>query len=288
MPIVSQHGHVDPACLATNAPFPEPTALIVQPDHYLLRLMYANGVSLESLGVPRLDGAPVESEPRAVWRLFAAHYHRFRGTPSGAWLDFEFAEVFGIGVELGPATADRVYDEILERLATAEFRPRALFERFRIEVLATTDGAADSLAHHEAIRASGWAGKVIPTFRPDGVFRLASPQWRRELAALERAHGSAIAHVGELVAALEQRRVRFRSLGATATDHGVQEPRTGRLSADNAEAAFQRALRGEATAADQSDFEAHLLMEMARMSIDDGLVMQLHSGVLRDHNRQLL
>lgn len=288
LPIVSPHGHVDPACLATNTRFPEPTALIVQPDHYLLRLLYANGVPLESLGVARTDGAAVETDPRAVWRLFAEHYHLFRATPSGAWLDFEFAEVFGVDGTLSAATADRIYDEIQEKLGSAEFRPRALFERFNIEVLATTDGAADTLEHHQAIRASGWRGKVIPTFRPDGVFRVASPHWPEELAALERAHGSAIEHTSELVAALEGRRAFFRRLGATATDHGVEEPRTERLTGVNAESIFQRALRGEATARDQGQFEAHLLMEMAQMSVDDGLVMQLHAGVMRDHNRQIL
>jgi glucuronate isomerase len=287
LPIVSPHGHVDAQCLADNAAFPEPAALIVQPDHYLQRLLYANGVSLESLGVSRVDGAPVEANPRAVWRTFAAHYHLFRGTPSCAWLDYEFAEVFGLQHPLDAETADQMYDEIAEKLASAEFRPRALFERFNIEVLATTDRAGDSLEHHAAIRASGWKGRVIPTFRPDGVFRIASPTWSAELANLEQANGSAIHEIGGLIAALERRRAHFIELGATATDHGVEEPLTRRMSEGEADALLQRARRGDATPADQRLFEAHMLMEMARMSVADGLVMQLHAGVLRDHNGPL-
>jgi glucuronate isomerase len=288
LPIVSPHGHVDPRCLAENAPFPEPTALIVQPDHYLLRLLYANGVPLESLGVKRLDGSPVETDPRAVWRLFGAHYHLFRGTPSAAWLDYEFAEVFGVSTPLDGATADRVYDEIQEKLRSAEFRPRAMFDRFNIEVLATTDGAADTLEHHQTIRSSGWRGRVIPTFRPDALFRIASPLWTREFAALERVVGSSIRSVTEFVKALAHRRTYFRQLGATATDHGVVEPRTARLAPEDAESLFARARAGEATLADQLRFEAHMLMEMAGLSVSDGLVMQLHAGAMRDHNQLVL
>jgi glucuronate isomerase len=282
--IVSPHGHVDPRCLAENAPFPEPTALIVQPDHYLLRLLYANGVPLESLGVPRLDGSPVEKDQRAVWRLFAAHYHLFRGTPSAAWLDYEFSEVFGVGEKLSAGTADRIYDEIAEKLRSPEFLPRALFDWFNIAVLATTDGAADTLEHHKAIRASGWKGRVIPTFRPDALFRIAAPAWSDQLAALEAVLGAPIHSFREFVTALDHRRLAFRQLGATATDHGVFEPCTARLAPAEAGALFARARDGEATLADQHRFEAHMLMEMAHMSVADGLVMQIHPGVMRDHN----
>ena len=168
LPIVSPHGHVDPQILARDEPFPEPAALIVQPDHYVLRLLYAGGVPLEALGVPRRDGAPVETDPCKVWQRFADHYYLFRGTPTAAWLEYELHEVFGVGERLSPETAPRIYDDIAEKLASREFRPRALFERFAIEVLATTDKASDSLAHHHAIRESGWKGRVIPCFRPDG------------------------------------------------------------------------------------------------------------------------
>jgi glucuronate isomerase len=284
LPIVSPHGHVDPKCLALDEPFPEPTALIVQPDHYLLRLLYAHGIPLESLGIPRLDGAPVARDARAVWRLFARHYHVFRGTPSAAWLDYEFAEVFGVPERLDATSADSVYDAIAEKLASPEFRPRALFERFNIEVLATTDGASDSLQHHEAIRVSGWPGRVIPTFRPDAVFRIALPGWKRELEALETVHHAPIGNVGDFVTALAVRRAHFIRHGATATDHAVLEPFTERLTAENADAIFHRALSGSATAADQRHFEAHMLMAMAQLSAHDGLVMQLHAGAMRNHN----
>jgi glucuronate isomerase len=285
LPIVSPHGHVDARVLAENEPFPEPTALIVQPDHYVLRLLYANGVPLEALGIPRKDGRPVETDPRKVWRLFGERYFLFRGTPTGAWLDHELHEVFGIRERLGGDTAARVYDQIKEKLASPEFRPRALFERFNIEVLATTDAASDSLEYHRAIRESGWKGRVIPCFRPDVVFRIAAPGWREALEALARADGEAIRDYAGFVRALEGRRDVFKRMGATATDHAVLEPYTAWLRPEEAERLFQEALHGQVTRAEERRFEAHLLIEMARMSIADGLVMQIHPGALRDHNR---
>lgn len=268
LPIVSPHGHVDPRLLAENAPFPEPASLIVQPDHYILRLLYANGVPLEAL---------LKAEPRRVWQLFAEHYYLFRGTPTGAWLDYELDEVFGVRERLAGETAARIYDEIVEKLKSPEFRPRALFERFNIEVLATTDAATDKLEHHCAIRESGWKGRVIPTFRPDAQFKISSP----EFDALGASDYSG------LVRALAERRAYFKQLGATATDHGVLEPYTSLLPEEEAERLFQRARQGEATPDDERRFTAHLLMEMARLSLADGLVMQIHAGALRDHNTQV-
>jgi len=295
LPIVSPHGHVDPAILARNERFAEPAALIVQPDHYILRLLYARGVPLEALGVPRRDrrgggdggggGAPVETDACKVWKLFADHYYLFRGTPTGAWLDYELHEVFGVRDRLSGETAARVYDEIAEKLATPEFLPRALFQRFNIEVLATTDAASDSLDHHRTIRESGWKGRVIPCFRPDAVFRIATPEWPAQLEALGREHGAPLVDYPEFIRALEDRRTFFKSMGATATDHGVLEPYTTWLSPDEAETLFQRARQGDVTAADERRFTAHLLMEMARLSVRDGLVMQIHAGALRNHNR---
>jgi glucuronate isomerase len=264
LPIVSPHGHVDPRILAEDAPFPEPASLIVQPDHYILRLLYANGVPLEKL---------VKGEPRRVWQLFAEHYYLFRGTPTGAWLDYELSEVFGIRDPLSGETAARIYDEIFEKLATREFRPRALFERFNIEVLATTDAATSDLEHHRAIRESGWKGRVIPTFRPDALFKKVDALGARDYPAF--------------IHAIAERRAYFKQLGATATDHAVVEPHTFPLPEEEAERLFQRARQGKATADDEHRFTAHLLMEMARLSLADGLVMQIHAGALRDHNAQV-
>jgi glucuronate isomerase len=289
LPIVSPHGHVDPRLLATNDQFPEPTALIVTPDHYVLRMLYARGIPLESLGVKRRDGRPVETDPTKVWQLFADNYFVFRGTPTGMWLDYVLYELFGVRKPLDGGTAAKIYDEIDDKLASADFRPRALFERFKIELLATTDAASDTLEHHAAIKRSGWTGgRVIPTFRPDAVFRLATPGWQAALDALGVTRGAPIDSAAELVRALEKRREAFRRMGAVATDHGVLEPYTAHVSADDAERLFRRGVAGTATAEDQREFEGHLLMEMARMSSQDGLVMQLHAGALRDHNRDVL
>jgi glucuronate isomerase len=287
LPIVSPHGHVDPRLFAEDAPFPEPTALIVSPDHYILRLLYSRGVSLEALGVPRRDGGVSEAEPRRVWQLFADHNYLFRGTPTGAWLDYQLSEVFGVRTRLNGDTAARVYDEIAQKLRSPEFRPRALFERFSIEVLATTDAPSDSLAHHAAIRDSGWTGRVIPCFRPDGVCRIASAEWPSAVASLSAACGSAIESFEALVRALASRRAFFATMGATATDHAVVEPYTAPLTADDAEQLFRRAMRGAATEDDQRRFEGGMLMQMAGMSAADGLAMQLHAGALRDHNESV-
>ena len=281
---------MDPRILATNEPFAEPAALIVQPDHYILRMLYARGVPLEALGIPRRDGASVEADPRKVWQLFADHYYLFRGTPTGVWLDYELHEVFGVRDRLTGESASGIYGAILERLSAPEFRPRALFERFHIEVLTTTDKASDPLEHHRTIRGSGWpqaGGRVIPCFRPDAVFRIASPGWPAELEALGREHGAPLTDYAEFVCALEDRRTFFSRMGATATDHAVLEPYTTWLPPDEAEVLFQQARQGQVTPADERRFTAHLLMEMARLSLQDGLVMQLHAGALRDHNRQL-
>jgi len=279
LPIVSPHGHVDARILAENAPFPEPTSLIVQPDHYILRLLYANGVQLDAL---------LKGDPRHVWQVFAEHYYLFRGTPTGAWLDHELHEVFGVRERLSADTAGRVYDAIRERLQSPEFRPRALFERFNIEVLATTDAASDMLEHHCAIRESGWPGgdaRVIPTFRPDALFRIASPGWAGALDALGRADVEPVRDYLGFLRALADRRAYFKNLGATATDHAVLEPYTAALPGEEAERLFHQACQGDVTAADERRFTAHLLMEMARLSLEDGLTMQIHPGSLRDHNR---
>ena len=287
LPIVSPHGHVDPRILADDERFPEPAALIVLPDHYILRMLYSQGVPLEQLGIAPRDGGTVERDPRRIWQTFAERYRLFRATPTDAWLKYELYHVFGVRRKLDGASAQAIYDEIAEKLGSSEFRPRALFARFRIEVLATTDTSTDPLESHAKIRASGWKGRVLPTFRPDALFQIAAPDWTAELDRLSGVRGREITDYGQLVTALQERRAFFRTMGATATDHGVQEPYTERLPPEEADRLFKRALGRQASADDQRRFEAHMLMEMARMSVEDGLVMQLHAGSLRDHNRPL-
>ena len=289
LPIVSPHGHVDPRLLADpDSTFGTPTELFVIPDHYIFRMLYSQGVPLEVLGVPGADGRAVDVDHRKAWQAFADNVHLFRGTPSGVWLAHELRDVFGVAERLSGDTAMAIYDELSAKLATPAFRPRALFERFRIETLCTTDDAADPLAFHAAIRASGWPGDVRPTFRPDGVVNLGAPGWRAHLDALSAAVGREISTPAALVAALEERRSFFRSNGAVATDHGVETAWTARLEPAEAETIFARALRGAATADDARRFTGHMLIELAGMSVDDGLVMQLHVGSFRNHNRSLL
>jgi glucuronate isomerase len=287
LPLVCPHGHVDPKLLALDAPFPDPATLIVIPDHYVVRMLYSQGVAMESLGIPRLDGGPTEQDPRKIWQRFGDHFHLFRGTPSGAWLTHEFEGVFGITDPLTSASAMAIYDQIQECLARPEFRPRALFERFGIEVLCTTDAATDSLEWHQAIRESGWKGNVRPTFRPDLAINFLHPQWRGELERLAAQTGETTTSYRGYIRALEARRAFFKQMGAAATDHAAETPYTVVLSASEAAAIFDRAVAGTATGDDLRAFTGHMLTEMARMSVDDGLVMQLHPGSDRNHNRQV-
>jgi glucuronate isomerase len=284
LPLVCPHGHVDPRLLAEDEPFPNPAALIVVPDHYLVRMLYSQGVPMESLGIPRLDGAPVETDPRRIWQTFADHFHLFRGTPSGAWLKHELESVFGVSERLDHRSAMRIYDRIEAQLAQPAFRPRALFERFNIEVLCTTDAATDPLEWHRKIRASGWSGRVRPTFRPDLAINILHPGWKDEIGRLGALAGRDITSYGDYISALENRRAFFKSVGSTATDHAAVTPYTAELAPADVDALFTRALRGQASEADGHAFTGHMLMEMARMSTEDGLVMQLHPGSDRNHN----
>ena len=284
LPIISPHGHVDPKLLADNAPFPDPTELIIIPDHYIFRMLYSQGVKLEALGVPTRDGSPVETDHRKIWKIFAEHFYLFAGTPTGAWLAHELAEVFGVTEKLEARNALQIYDHIQEKLRAPEFLPRALFERFNIEVLSTTDAASDSLVSHQKLNASGWKGRVIPCFRPDAVVNLDDENWHSSLQALAQTVGCEINSYAGFITALENRRRFFKEIGATATDHAAVVPYTQELSSQQAEAIFQRARQGKASAADAAQFTAHMLMEMARMSVEDGLVMQIHPGSFRNHN----
>jgi len=287
LPIVGPHGHVEPRILAEDTPFPEPTALIIQPDHYVFRLLYSQGVSMEDLGIPTQDGTAVETDPRTIWQRFAEHYYLFAGTPTGAWLDYEFYHVFGIREKLTGESAQPIYDLILDQLEQPDFRPRALFERFGIEVLTTTDPAHSALEHHRTLREDGWGDRVRPCFRPDAVFAIASPDWTEQLNKLEAAADRSVTDYASFIDVLAERRAFFKEMGATSTDHAVIEPYTHRLSDAEAGRLFQAALQGEATRDDERAFQAHMLMEMARMSVEDGLVMQIHPGSHRNHNRDV-
>jgi glucuronate isomerase len=286
LPIVSPHGHTDPAWFATDAAWTNPTELLLAPDHYLYRMLYSQGVPLQSLGIPSKSGSS-PADPRSAWRLFASHYHLFRGTPSRMWLDHVFAEVFGIDVALEPASADRYYDVIDEALSTPAFRPRALFDRFGIELLATTEGPQEDLVHHAAIRASGWGGRVVTTYRPDAVIDPEHEDFRAALIRFAELTGEDVHNWSGYIAAHRKRRADFRAAGATATDHGHPTARTANLSPSEKEALFARIVGGTWSPEDAELFRAQMLTEMAAMSVEDGMVMQIHPGSFRNHNRAL-
>jgi glucuronate isomerase len=283
LPIVSPHGHTNAAWFARNEAFPDPATLLVRPDHYIIRMLYSQGVALDDLEI----GQPELKNPRKVWRVFASHYYWFRGTPTRMWLDFVFQELFGLEHRLSEETADFYFDAISEKLRTPEFLPRALYERFNLEVLATTDSPLDSLADHKALRDSNWKARILPTFRPDALVDPEVEEFAENIAKLGEKTGEDTSTWAGYLNALRVTRLRFRELGCTATDHGHPTARTANLPASQAADLFRRVVSGHADAAQQELFRAQMLTEMARMSLEDRLVMQIHPGSARNHNRKL-
>jgi glucuronate isomerase len=280
LPIISPHGHTKAAWFANNEPFPNPAKLLVQPDHYVFRMLMSQGISLEDLEI----GVEEMQDPRQVWRIFASHYYLFRGTPTRIWLDFAFQELFGLNERLSAKNADLYFDTIAGKLQTPEFLPRALYERFNIEVLATTDSPFDSLDDIKSVRESGWNSRIIPTFRPDRVVDAEFKGFAEHIALMGEQTGEDTSTWDGYLAALRKARARFKALGCTATDHGHPTAQTADLALAEAAKLYSRILGGKADLAEQELFRAQMLTEMAQMSLDDGLVMQIHPGSVRNHN----
>jgi glucuronate isomerase len=291
LPIISPHGHTDPRWFAENEAFPDPATLLVKPDHYIFRMLYSQGVRLEQLGIARKDGGKgknkVETDPRAIWRLFASHWHLFRGTPTRLWFEHALSGVFGINERLNVENAERIYDRIAEKLEQDEYRPRALFERFNIEAIATTEGALDDLKWHDMIRDSGWAGKVVTAYRPDSVVDPEFEGFSDNLKQFGELTGEDVTSWSGYLAAHRARRAYFKQRGATSSDHGHATARTANLSQADSEKLFGKILKGKFSAEDADLFRGQMLTEMAKMSLDDGLVLQIHPGSFRNHNPHL-
>jgi glucuronate isomerase len=286
LPILSPHGHTDPRWFALDEAFPNPAALFIQPDHYIFRMLYSQGISLESLGIPQLDGTS-NADPREVWRIFAKNYFLFRGTPTRLWIDYAFQKQFGLTERLNEGNADQYYEIISTKLATPEFHPRALFEKFNIEVLATTDTPLDTLEYHQAIKDSGWKGRVVPTFRPDSVIDAEYTGFLQNIEKLGQITGEDVGTWKGYLNALRNRRAFFKKMGATATDHGHLTAMTADLDPETAASLYGRIISGRSVPQEQEYFQAQMLTEMAGMSVEDGLTMQLHPGSIRNHNRQV-
>ena len=287
LPIISPHGHTDPRWYAENAHFSDPSSLFVVPDHYIFRMLYSQGIRLEDLGIARLDGGPVEQDSRKIWRIFARNYFLFRATPTQLWVDHALETLFGLTERLSEKNADHHFDVIAAALKTEAFRPRAMFEHMNIEVISTTDSAIDDLKWHQMIRDSGWKGRVVPAYRPDAVVDPEFRGFRGNVETLGAITGEDTTTWTGYLAAHAQRRAYFKQFGATSSDHGHPSAATANLSAQEAAALFARVLKPEVSAGDAELFRAQMLTEMARMSIDDGLVLQIHPGSFRNHNAGL-
>jgi glucuronate isomerase len=287
LPIISPHGHVPAQWLAEDTPFGDPTSLLLSPDHYIFRLLHARGIPLEAMGA---GGTPLDEEAaRGAWRLFCRHWQAFRGTPVRFWMESELVDIFGVTERPSAESADRIYDQIAERMAAPDFRPRALMDRFDIEFLATTDDPVDDLSHHEALAADpGFTHRVVPTFRPDRYLEPGRADFPQLMSSLAAAANTPTDTYAGYLAALADRRRYFKEHGAVSSDHAHADVVT--LTLDDAEAGriYTSALRGEASAAEATAFRRHMLVEMARMATEDGLVMTLHPGVYRNHDSSAL
>ena len=285
LPLICMHGHVEAQVFADDVPFADPAQLLIVPDHYVFRMLASQGVDLADLGVPRADGGPVETDSRKIWRIFCENWKLYRGTPSRYWLEHELVEVFGVDLVPSGETADAIYDQIAARVAEPEFRPRALLDRFNIEVISTTDAATSRLPHHARLAADGLGDRVLPTFRPDALVHLDRSTWRADVEELASVSGTDTTSYDGFLDALRQRRQAFVEAGALATDHGHLRADTTPMDPAAARDLYQRVLGGaDATEAEVSAFAANMLFQMAEMSCEDGLVMQIHPGVLRDHH----
>ncbi|AEH83500.1 putative glucuronate isomerase (uronic isomerase) protein (plasmid) [Sinorhizobium meliloti SM11] len=288
LPIVSPHGHTEPRWYALDEAFPDPAQLLIVPDHYVFRMLFSQGIRLEELGVPALDGSPVETDGRAIWRRFCENYHLFRGTPTRLWFDYTLSELFGIDELPSAASSDRLYDHVAECLTRPDYRPRALYERFNIEVISTTDSALDDLGWHAKILESGWKGRVVPAYRPDAVV---DPDFQGFPTNLDKLGDITGADTGTWSGYLDAHRTRrayFKDFGATSTDHGHATADTANLPQAEAAALFDKVRLGKANADERRLFPAQMLTEMAKMSLDDGLVMQIHPGSFRNHSPAIL
>jgi glucuronate isomerase len=284
LPIISMHGHVPVEWFADNTPFGNPAELLIVPDHYLLRMLFSQGLKYEDLGVPTKDGSPIETDPRAIWRRFAENWKLYRGTPTRYWMEHVLAEVFGVTERPSAESADRIYDAIDAQLKSDDFRPRQLLDRFNIEVIATTDPAWADLKLHKQLAEEGYGARVLPTFRPDAVFALKSPTWADDVKATGKAAGIEVTDYASFLAALRAQRLRFKAAGATATDHGIEILRTEPMLEEDAAALFAKVFGGGAASTEEAQaFEGHMIFETGRMASEDGLVMQIHPGVLRNY-----
>lgn len=291
LPIISMHGHVPVEWFSEDRPFSNPAELLVVPDHYLVRMLVSQGARLEQLGIePVNDDAEisVETDPRAIWRRFCEGWKHYRGTPTRFWLETELVEIFGVTQRPSGETADAIYDQIHAVISSPDFRPRALLDRFNIEVISTTDPAWASLADHRALAEAGLGDRILPTFRPDSLLQLDQPHWAEELALLGDATATDVESYAGYLAALRAQRQRFKEAGARASDHGIESTDTTPLPESEAARVFDAARAGTVTPQDARAFAGHMMFQMAATAAEDGLVMQIHPGVLRNHDRAVL
>ena len=285
LPILSPHGHVPPQWIADDVPFQDPVSLLLSPDHYINRLLHADGVELTSLGVPPATSHLSQSQARAAWASLCSRWPLFRGTPMKYWMEAVLVDVFGVQVRPSAETSDVIYDIIAARIVEPDFRPRALMDRFNIEFMATTDDPCDNLSFHAKLATDQeFHHLVTPTFRPDKYLEPGRREWASLVVKLGEVAGVDTSTYAGWVAAMENRRAYFKAHGAVSSDHAHMDVQTEPLNRDDAERAYAHARIGMISADEAKALQQTMLFEQARMATEDGLTMTLHPAVFRNHH----
>jgi Glucuronate isomerase len=283
LPIVSPHGHVPARWLAADEPFTDPTSLLITPDHYITRLLHASGVGLEQLGVGIEQ--PSADQSRRAFRILCENWSLYRGTPVRFWLESELAEIFGLDLAPSAQTADELYDAVSDCLTRPEFRPRALYRRFHLEFLATTDDPCDDLADHRLLADDpGFDGRVVPTFRPDRYLEPGRPQWNALVDRLGQVSDTDTGSWAGWLEAMRLRRAYFAANGAVSSDHSHADARVEPLTATEGERLYALARRRTITGEEADTLRRGMMFEQARMAADDQLVLTMHPAVFRNHH----
>lgn len=285
LPLICPHGHVPPQLFSTeNEKFDNPAELFITSDHYVLRMLLSQGVRCQDLGIQGVSDESYISAPEQIWQIFCDHYHLFDGTPTGLWIENILAMVFGIMKKPDSENAIELYQQMAQSLRSASFNLRKLFQKFNIEVLCTTDDVTDSLNVHQEISQAGWQGRILPTLRMDRVVDIQHPTWPDHIQALSSFTHQEIVDYRSFIWAIEKRRTDYQALGCKASDLSLKTPYTCQLSNQKSEEFFQLGLKKQITDDEALQFKGQLILELARMSAEDGMVMQLRAGIYRNHS----
>lgn len=282
LPIVDYHSHLPPDAIASDMTFENLTSIWLAGDHYKWRALRVLGTEERYI-----TGDATDREKFRKWAEAVPYTLR---NPLYHWTHMELKNPFGIEELLSGSNADRVFDAASEKLQAPEFSPRGSLTHFGVEMVGTTDDPVDDLHHHGAIAGSGFATKVLPTFRPDKVFQLSKgDDYRRYIQQLQESSGVAIVDLDTLLDALWNRLYYFHSKGCRIADHGLNSlPR--QTDSHSLNDVFKQVLAGDdrLAAEHEEGFTFLVLSELCKLYHDKEWVQQFHLGPLRNTNSRKL